>query len=306
MNSDIGTSRARTMRPEPPAAKPVADVGRLLISCADRPGISAAVSGFFAGIDANILDLQQYVTQPVDGALFLRVEFLLPGLADRASEVEEGFAPLAESFGMQWRLALAAHLKRVAIMVSKADHALLELLWRHNAGDLHADIAMVISNHTTLQELVEGWGIPFHHVPVTADTKAEAEAEQLELLRGNVDTVVLARYMQIITQGFIDAFPNQTINIHHSFLPAFVGADPYAQAADRGVKLIGATAHYVTADLDAGPIIEQDVARIDHRQTVPDLRRAGRYVERAVLARAVGWHVDDRVLTYGNKTIVFT
>jgi len=164
---------------------------------------------------------------------------------------------------------------------------------------------MVISNHEDLRPLVETWGIPYHFVPVTPETKPAAERTQLDLLRGQVDAVVLARYMQVLSPAFLAAFPMQAINIHHSFLPAFVGADPYAKAAERGVKLIGATAHYVTAELDEGPIIEQDVVRIDHRQSVADLRRAGRYVERAVLARAVGWHVEDRVIVHGNKTIVF-
>jgi formyltetrahydrofolate deformylase len=190
-------------------------------------------------------------------------------------------------------------------MVSKADHALQELLWRRKSGDLHAEIAMVISNHDDLRPLVESWGIPYHIVPVTPETKPAAEQKQLELLRGQVDAVVLARYMQVLSPAFLAEFPMRAINIHHSFLPAFVGADAYGSAAERGVKLIGATAHYVTAELDEGPIIEQDVVRIDHRQSVADLRRAGRYVERAVLARAVGWHVEDRVIVHGNKTIVF-
>jgi formyltetrahydrofolate deformylase len=281
------------------------DVGRLLVSCADRPGICAAICGYLAGLDANITSLQQYTTDPSGGRLFLRVEFLLPGLDSREAEVGAGFGPLADSFRMDWRLARAKAVKRLAIMVSKTDHALQELLWRRKAGDLHAEIAMVISNHDDLRPLVETWGIPYHHVPVTPETKPAAEQMQLELLRGQVDAVVLARYMQVLSPTFLAAFPNRAINIHHSFLPAFLGADPYGKAAERGVKLIGATAHYVTEDLDAGPIIEQDVVRIDHRQSVTDLRRAGRYVERAVLARAVGWHVEDRVIVHKNKTIVF-
>jgi formyltetrahydrofolate deformylase len=281
------------------------DVGRLLVTCADRPGICAAICGYLYGLGANITNLQQYTTDPSGGRLFVRVEFLLAGLDEREPAVSAGFVPLAESFGMQWQLSRAVRTKRLAIMVSTSDHALQELLWRRKAGDLHAEISMVISNHDDLRPLVESWGIPYHHVPVTPQTKPAAEERQLELLRGRVDAVVLARYMQVLSPLFLAVFPMRAINIHHSFLPAFVGADPYGRAAERGVKLIGATAHYVTEDLDAGPIIEQDVVRIDHRQSVADLRRAGRYVERAVLARAVGWHVEDRVIVHRNKTIVF-
>jgi formyltetrahydrofolate deformylase len=295
----------RPMSFEPLDTRPDQDVGRLLVTCEDRPGICAAICGYLADLGANITSLQQYTTDPSGGRLFVRVEFLLPGLDEREPAVSAGFGPLADRFGMEWRLSRAVSIKRLAIMVSKSDHALQELLWRRKAGDLHADISMVISNHDDLRPLVETWGIPYHHVPVTPDTKQAAEDKQLELLRGQVDAVVLARYMQVLTPHFLAAFPMRAINIHHSFLPAFVGADPYGKAAERGVKLIGATAHYVTADLDAGPIIEQDVVRIDHRQSVADLRRAGRYVERAVLARAVSWHVDDRVIVHKNKTIVF-
>ena len=282
------------------------DLGRILASCPDRPGILAAVTSMLSSVGANITDFQQYSTDPEAGRLFLRVEFVLADLVSNVAAVESAFAAVADEFSMQWRFARAERVKRLAIMVSKADHALHELLWRQRAGDLHAEIAMVISNHTDLAPIVVSDGIPFHHIPVTAATKAEAEARQLELLVGNVDTVVLARYMQVVSSNFLSKFENQAINIHHSFLPAFVGADPYGRAADRGVKLIGATAHYVTAELDAGPIIEQDVARIDHRQSVEELRRAGRFVEREVLARAVSWHVEDRVIVHGNKTIVFT
>jgi formyltetrahydrofolate deformylase len=207
---------------------------------------------------------------------------------------------------MQWRITNAAQKKRLAVFVSRAEHALLELLWQHRAGDLSADIVVVVSNHPTHKALVERQGIPYVHIPVTSRTKSEAEAEQLRILSEyNVDAVVLARYMQVLSPTFLQHYPARIINIHHSFLPAFVGANPYQAAYDRGVKLIGATAHYVTEELDAGPIIEQDVLRIDHRQDVDDLRRLGRYIERVVLARAVGWHVEDRVLLHGNKTIVF-
>jgi formyltetrahydrofolate deformylase len=205
---------------------------------------------------------------------------------------------------MAWRLTEASHRPTVAVFVSKTDHVLQELIYRVRAGDLRADIVAVLSNHADLEPVARAAGIPFHHLPVTPETKAEAEAAALDLI-GDVDLVVLARYMQIVSPEFCATFPERLINIHHSFLPAFVGANPYQAAHDRGVKLIGATAHYVTAELDAGPIIEQEVARVDHRATVEDMRRVGRYVERQVLAQAVTWHVEDRVIVDGEKTIVF-
>jgi formyltetrahydrofolate deformylase len=282
-------------------------VGRLLISCQDRPGIVSAVTGYLLRWGANIIESQQYTTDPVAGRFFLRVEFMLPELERKLMDLECDFGELAESFAMEWRFTRAAKTKRLAVMVSKADHALQELLWRRRTGDLHADIALVLSNHPDLEEIVRGWSVPFHHVPIGPDSKPQAESRQLELmLAEGIDTVVLARYMQVVSADFLDRLPGQAINIHHSFLPAFIGANPYAKAAQRGVKLIGATAHYVTPDLDAGPIIEQDVCRVDHRHSVEDLRRAGQYVEREVLARAVSWHVEDRVIVHGNKTIVFS
>ena len=282
------------------------DVGRLLISCPDQPGIVAAVSDFLFVNDANIIHSDQHSSERGEGTFFMRVEFRLPDLAQREHDLLLSFTPVAASFGMQWRLALAARRKRLAIFVSRAEHALLELLWQHRAGDLTADIAVVISNHDNNAELVSRQGIPFHHVPMSADIKPRAEAEQLRILSDcNVDTVVLARYMQVLSPSFLAHYPARIINIHHGFLPAFVGANPYRAAYERAVKLIGATAHYVTDDLDAGPIIEQDVLRIDHRHGPDELRRLGRYIERVVLARAVGWHVEDRVLLHGNKTIVF-
>jgi formyltetrahydrofolate deformylase len=296
-----GTLTARR-RPDPRHR----DIGRLLVTCPDRPGIVAAVSRLLYEEGANILESQQYSTDPFGGTFFLRLEFHREALPDHLDEIDHRFAAtLAGPFSMRWQFTLAADTKRVAIMVSKADHALQELLWRVHSGELNADVRMVVSNHTLLEETVSGWGIPFHHLPVTRDTKPAAERRQLDLLVGEVDLIVLARYMQILSPAFLAEFPDRIINIHHSFLPAFVGADPYAAAFGRGVKLIGATAHYVTEELDAGPIIEQDTVRVDHRHTVDDLRRLGRHVERAVLARAVGWHLDDRVIVHQNKTIVF-
>ncbi len=283
------------------------DIGRLLITCPDRPGIVAAVSRFLYERGANILESQQYSTNPFGGTFFLLIEFHLPGLAGQTCELEEDFAALSDEFSMHWKMTRAAVGKRAAVFVSKADHALQELLWRVNSGELNADIVMVISNHEDLADVVAGWGIPFHHVPVSAETKPDAEAVQLKLLgRDDVDLVLLARYMQILSPGFLAEFPRPIINIHHGFLPAFVGANPYEAAAERGVKMVGATAHYVTAELDAGPIIEQDIVRVDHRCSADDLRRLGRHVERSVLARAVAWHVDDRVIVHQNKTIVFS
>jgi formyltetrahydrofolate deformylase len=283
-----------------------ADVGRLLITCPDRPGIVAAVSSFLFASGANITESQQYSTNPFGGAFFLRVEFHLDALAGRFDDLLAGFSELADTFAMRWKMTRAGQRKRVAIMVSRADHALQEILWRAHWGELAADVTMVISNHREAQEVADWWGIPFHHVPVSPGNAEQAEAAQLALLAGAADLVILARYMRILSPRFLAAFTEPIINIHHSFLPAFVGANPYRQAGERGVKLIGATAHYVTAELDAGPIIEQDIVRVDHRCSADDLRRLGRHVERAVLARAVGWHLADRVIVHQNKTIVFT
>ncbi|MDD5559110.1 formyltetrahydrofolate deformylase [Candidatus Methylomirabilis sp.] len=278
---------------------------RLLISCPDRPGIVAAVSQCLFEQGANIVHSDQHTTDPEGGVFFMRIEFDLPELDSRGASLTRAFEPVADRFRMEWRLAYAARVKPLAIFVSREDHCLLELLWRWKAGDMAADIAMVVSNHTDLRGLVEAYGIPFHHIEVTRERYDQAEAAQLQLVEGKVDLIVMARYMQILSPAFIGRFPNRIINIHHSFLPAFVGADPYAQAYLRGVKLIGATAHYATDALDAGPIIEQDVERVDHRHSVEDLKRIGRHVERMVLARAVTWHLEDKVLVHGNKTVVF-
>ena len=308
MESDVG---ALVRGPEPRAVRSqpderYADVGRLVITCPDRPGIVAAVSQFLFEAGANITESQQYSTDPFGGTFFLRLEFHLDGLDRRAGDLGERFARLADRFSMRWKLTRAADLKRVAIMVSRTDHALQEILWRAQSGELRADIRMIISNHTNAGEAAAWWGLPFHHVPVTPETKDAAETAQLRLLANEIDLVILARYMQILSPRFLSEFTAPIINIHHSFLPAFAGADPYRRAAARGVKLIGATAHYVTAELDAGPIIEQDIVRVDHRCSADDLRRLGRHVERAVLARAVGWHLEDRVIVHQNSTIVFS
>ncbi|ADD27101.1 formyltetrahydrofolate deformylase [Meiothermus ruber] len=279
---------------------------RLLITCPDRPGIVAAVSNFLFNHGANITALDQHSTDPEGGLFFMRLEFQTPHLDVSREILEKAFAErVAARFEMNWRIAYAADLKKVAILVSKYDHALLELLWRHSNRELPCTITQVISNHPDLRPEVERFGIPYHHVPVEKDRKEEAEAQILHLL-GDTDLVVLARYMQILTPQFVARYPHRIINIHHSFLPAFVGANPYKQAYMRGVKIIGATAHYVTEELDQGPIIEQDVARVSHRHDVADLVRLGRDLERNVLARAVQWHLEDRIIVYGNKTVVFS
>ncbi len=287
-----------------PGTSATSDTGRLVVRCPDRPGIVAALSGLMAEEGANITDSQQHSSDPSGGTFTLRLEFLLEGYPRRRPALERRLAALAAQWGMTWRLTDAAARPRLAVFVSRADHVLQELVYRVRAGDLRAEIAMVVSNHPDLEPVAQAAGVPFHHVPVTPGTKAQAEAAALDLL-GDVDLVVLARYMQIVSADFCARFPERLINIHHSFLPAFVGANPYQAAHDRGVKLIGATAHYVTPELDAGPIIEQEVARVDHRATVEDMRRVGRYVERQVLAQAVTWHCEDRVIVEGDRTIVF-
>ncbi|GIP22573.1 MULTISPECIES: formyltetrahydrofolate deformylase [Paenibacillus] len=278
---------------------------RMLISCPDGPGIVAAVSHFLHQHGANIVQSDQYTMDPEGGMFFMRVEFDLEDLGSRLAEIKGDFQEIADKFEMEWNIFPLKNKKKLAILVSKEDHCLVELLWQWQAGDLDAEISMVISNHPDMREYVESFGIPYHHIPVTPDTKKEAEQRQLELLDGNVDLIVLARYMQIVSPALIQPYRNRIINIHHSFLPAFVGGKPYAQAYDRGVKIIGATAHYVTEELDGGPIIEQDVQRVSHRDNVSELKRIGRTIERVVLARAVKWHIEDRILVHQNKTVVF-
>jgi formyltetrahydrofolate deformylase len=283
-----------------------AEEGRLIVSGIDRPGIVRTVSTVLTTIGANVVSLDQYSTDPADGRFFQRTVFRLPDLAVARPELEiELERELRQGLGLEWRLTESDRPKRVAIFASKTDHCLLDLLWRHRRGELNVNVEMVISNHPDLTEEVRQFGIPYFYVPVRdGDTKA-AEQEHLRLLTGNVDFVVLARYMRILSGEFIRDAGVPIINIHHSFLPAFIGAAPYQKAKERGVKLIGATAHYVTEDLDEGPIIEQDVVRVTHAATTADLVRRGADVERLVLARAVAWHAEDRVLRDGNSTIVF-
>jgi formyltetrahydrofolate deformylase len=271
--------------------------GRLLITCPDRHGIVAAVAGFLANSGANIISSDQHSTDPEGGEFFMRMEFTLED--GDLNSLGHAFAQeVAEQLDMRWRLTDAGQPKRVGVLVSREDHCLVDLLWRHRRGELDAEIALVASNHPDHRADVEAFGVEYHHVPYPN------EPELVELLRG-ADLVVLARYMRILSGEFLNQLQTPIINIHHSFLPAFAGADPYRRASERGVKIIGATAHYVTEELDAGPIIEQDVARVSHREGPETMMRIGRDIERTVLARAVKWHLEDRVLVHGNRTVVF-
>jgi formyltetrahydrofolate deformylase len=281
-------------------------MGRLLVSCPDQPGIVAAVSQFLFELGANITESDQYSTDPEGGSFFLRTVFHRAGLAALRDELERRFAAeVGRPFQMSWTFADAGIPKRGAIMVSRYDHCLLDLLWRARRDELDLDVGLVISNHPDLAEDVRAFGVPFVHIPVTRDAKAEAERRQLELLSGNFDLVVMARYMQVLSAEFLETVGVPVINIHHSFLPAFAGAGPHRRARDRGVKLIGATAHYATEHLDEGPIIEQDVVRASHRDSAEELERRGADVERTVLSRAVQWHCEDRVVIDGERTVVF-
>jgi len=278
----------------------------LIVHGPDQRGLVAAVTSLVARNKGNIISLDQYSDNPEGGAFFQRVVFHRPDLPAALAEIEADVQKTLKPYGMQWRLTDQSLPTRMAILVSTSDHCLLELLWRHRRGELPVTIPMVISNHTTTAEDVRSFGVPFFHVPSDGPDKSAAEAQILKLLAGNVDVVVLARYMQILSDRFLEKVGVPVINIHHSFLPAFIGAAPYRKAKERGVKLIGATSHYVTPELDEGPIIEQEVVRVTHADTAADLQRRGADVERAVLARAVLWHAESRVIRHGNRTIVFT
>ncbi|MDC7232435.1 MAG: formyltetrahydrofolate deformylase [Spirochaetales bacterium] len=276
----------------------------LFLSCKDRKGIVAEITHFITMYEGNILNCDQHYDE--SGMFFMRVEWDMSDFAIPGKKIESAFEPIALKFEMDWRLEFSSDRLNTAILVSKYDHCLYELLIRNKAGELNTDIKLIISNHEDCRPIADYFDIPFHHIPVTKDTKAEAEKKQIDLLKkSKIDLVVLARYMQILSGRFIDAFPRKIINIHHSFLPAFVGAKPYHQAFSRGVKLIGATSHYVTEDLDQGPIIAQDVARVNHRDNVSDLVEKGRNLEKSVLSRGVQLHLQHKILVFGNKTIVF-
>lgn len=277
----------------------------LLISCPDRKGLVATIANFLMSYNANILHADQH-QDDTENLFLMRVEWDLDGFTLPIDSFSAAFQPIAEENKMDWRLALSQQKPRMAIFVSKYEHCLVDLLHRWRIGELYCDIPLIISNHSDCQRIAEFNSIPFHVIPVTKDNKQEAEAAQWQLLQdANVDLIVLARYMQVLSHDFVLRYPHRVINIHHSFLPAFDGAKPYHRAFQRGVKLIGATSHYVTEVLDDGPIIEQEVTRISHRDNVEDLVQKGRDLEKMVLSRAVRWHLDNRVLAYANKTVIF-
>ncbi|HAX79532.1 MAG TPA: formyltetrahydrofolate deformylase [Cyanobacteria bacterium UBA11372] len=276
----------------------------LLISCPDQRGLVAKFANFIYAYGGNIVHADQH-TDFAAGLFLTRLEWQLDGFGLSRELIAPAFNAIAQPLQATWQLHLSDTVRRIAIWVSRQEHCLLDLIWRQRAGELPAEINLIISNHEDLRAIAEQFNIDYHHIPITKENKLEQEAKQLELLRDyNIDLVVLAKYMQILSPSFIDQFPN-AINIHHSFLPAFVGANPYQQAYKRGVKIIGATAHYVTANLDQGPIIEQEVARVSHRDEVADLIRKGKDLERMVLSRAVRSHLQNRVLVYGDRTVVF-
>lgn len=284
---------------------PSPDIATLLIHCPDRPGLVHDVTGFISSHQGNIIDLQQHIDAE-QNAFFMRLEWSLENFTLEKEEIEARLQPMARRHQMQMQLTFASQRKRIALFVTKENHCLYDLLARHEAGELPVDLPLIVSNHETLRPAAERFGIPFHHFPITKENKLEQEQAMIALLKQErIDSVVLAKYMQIIGKAMIAEFPNRILNIHHSFLPAFVGAKPYHQAFQRGVKIIGATSHYVTADLDEGPIIHQDVMRVSHEDEVSDLVRLGRDLEKNVLAKALWWHVRDRVLVFKNKTLVF-
>ncbi|HVA01534.1 MAG TPA: formyltetrahydrofolate deformylase [Terriglobia bacterium] len=283
----------------------VANTGVLLVDCPDRKGILAAIANFLYQHGGNVLHADQHQDNKL-GLFFMRIEWDLKDFDLDRESLREAFEPIARDFQIRWQLEYSQDRRRVAILVSRYLHCLVDLLYRHEVGELKCTIPLIISNHSDAKLLADFHSIPYHHIPVVTARKPEAERAQLEVLREHsIDLVVLARYMQVLSPDFVAAYPRRIINVHHSFLPAFSGAQPYRAAFERGVKLIGATAHYATEILDDGPIIEQDVARISHRDQVEDLTQKGRDLERVVLARAVRWHLEHRILCYGNKTVVF-
>jgi len=277
----------------------------LLLSGPDQVGLVSRISNFVFENGGNIINLHEHV-DPIEKIFSVRVSWEMQNFKVPTQEVEELFAPIADSMNAQWQIKFSGNHSRVAIFVSKYDHCLLEILWRHKNGEYAIDIPLIISNHTDLKPLADQYGIPYFVFPITKENKKEQEAKELELLKEHqVDTLVLARYMQVLSEDFVSHYPNNIINIHHSFLPAFIGGNPYKQAYERGVKIIGATSHFVTKDIDEGPIIEQDITRISHRDTTRDLVRKGRDLERMVLAKAIHYYSENRILMQGKKTIIF-
>lgn len=281
------------------------ETATLLISCPDKRGILAEVTGFIAKNNGNIIHADQHIDSQ-NSTFFMRIEWELDGFKLLKSQIEESFRPIAEKFSMDYQLHFSSQVQNVAIFVSRYDHCLYDLLYRFKAGEFRGNIKLVISNHLDLKPVVDMFGVPFYHFPKTKENKLSVEEKEIELLeREEIDLIVLARYMQILSDKFVNRFRNRIINIHHSFLPAFVGAKPYHRAYERGVKIIGATSHYVTEELDQGPIIEQDVVRVSHRDSVEDMIRKGRDLEKIVLSRAVRWHLENKILIYNNKTVIF-
>ena len=277
----------------------------LLLSCPDRRGLVSRLSNFVFERGGNILDLDEHVDTD-DKHFFVRIAWDIQNFSVPEFQIAEAFMPTAKEFNADWKINFTGTKQRVAIFVSKFDHCLQEILWRHRLGEFNIEIPAIISNHPNLKPLAEHYNVPFYVFPVTAANKAESEKNELALLNElKIDTIVLARYMQVLSPEFVDEFPNRIINIHHSFLPAFIGSNPYKQAYERGVKIIGATSHYVTYELDEGPIIEQDIIRISHKDTVKDLARKGRDLERLILAKALLYHSEHRILVHGKKTVIF-
>ena len=281
------------------------DTAILLLQCPVHKGLDAAIADFIYWHGGDLLHFEQYQAG-IERFFLARLEWDLSSFEFDLKEFPKWFAPIAEQFSIQWRVTTSSYRPRLAIFVSKYDHCLVDLLYRHRIGELACEIPLVIGNHPDAKRHADFYGIPFHCIPVTKENKAEAERQEIELLRKNqVELVILARYMQVLSSDFVRQYPQQVINIHHSFLPAFIGAKPHQQAFDRGVKVIGATAHYAAEALDEGPIIEQDVTRISHRDTLEDLVKKGRDLEKVVLSRAVRLHIENRILLYGNKTVIF-
>ncbi len=277
----------------------------LLLSCKDRKGLVSRISHFIFERGGNILDLDEHVDQ-VEKVFFIRISWDMQNFSIPPSELYDAFRPLAREFNASWKINFEGRKLRIAIFVSRYDHCLREILWRQSLGEFNIEIPVILSNHPDLEPIAKRYNIPFHVFPITKDNKSKQEADELDLLKDHrIDTIVLARYMQILSPQFVKEYPSQIINIHHSFLPAFIGSKPYKQAYDRGVKIIGATSHYVTEDLDEGPIIEQDIIRISHRDTVKDLARKGRDLERRILVQALMYHTEHRILVHGKKTIIF-
>lgn len=277
----------------------------LLLSCPDRIGLVSRISHFIFERGGNILNLNEHVDSDAN-VFFVRVAWDMSNFSISATELNDAFVPLAKEFNATWKINFTERSLRAALFVSKYDHCLQEILWRQSQYEFPIEIPLIISNHPELRPLADHYNIAYHVFPITPENKVEQEQRELELLRNNdIDTIILARYMQILSSEFVAEYPNQIINIHHSFLPAFIGGNPYKQAFERGVKIIGATSHYVTTDLDEGPIIAQDIIRVSHKDSIQDLIRKGRDLERLVLARAVHYHSEHRILAYGKKTIVF-